>query len=173
MERLANLLDRAEVVKVDYSISSDISEEEIFDSSSEEQYDSQEENYVDNPLSSVVGQDISSIDNTYKYQYKPCGLSYVLVECSYENRNVVEVDTRVFVDQIELRNYCLAMLEYYNTFAEISYGEEDTIEDLIHKLIVFAYAKDVSEYNHGNVKIITCIIKGDNVTIYQKRPEFV
>lgn len=188
MENLAQLLadGRAEIVKTDYSSSPDMSEEDdkfCSDSDSELSYSyhSEEENYVDNPLAYhdqeqyELCSDTEEEKITYNPLFKeqkiiPCfklDTAYILVECLYEEGIVAEIDTRVFDKENEMRDYCLAMIEYYNTFHTIPYNKTDDLDKLIDKLIAFAYEKDDCERKFHNVKIIKCIIKGDNIKIYQ------
>jgi hypothetical protein len=161
MENLARLLEEghAEVVKTDYSSSPDTSQDEEISLTSSSEYNSEEENFIDNPLA------FSCKNDEFLPRLK-VNAAYVIIECLYENGIITEIDHRIFTNESEMKDYCIAMIEYYNNFYRVPYQRTDDLNTLIYRLISFAYEKDDCERKFNNIKIIKSIIKGNNVTIF-------
>lgn len=162
MEELAMMLadGRAEIVNTGYISSPELSEEDEDLSESSCSYDSETENFADNPLASV---EKKKTVPCYKFQN-----AYIIVECWYENGIIMEIDSRIYDNDCEMYDYCLAMINYYG----ITYHHNDNIDELINKLLLFAYDKNNCERKFHNTKIIKSIVKGQDVKIYQKCPNF-
>lgn len=159
MENLAMMLanGQAEIVNTGYISSPDLSGEDESLEDSESAYDSETENFIDNPLAS----------KEKAVPHHKFANAYIIIECWYENGSIKEIDTRIYDNDSSMYDYCLAMTNYYG----IKNDDCDIINDLIDKLLLFAYDENNRERQFHNIKIIKSIIKGDNIKIFQKCPQ--